>query len=61
MVKGFKIAMGKEEAAPGLFSVFHGERFVLVDRQGMIRGYYEADDDGLDSLMRDVGILVNLP
>jgi protein SCO1/2 len=61
VIKGFKMAMGKEEAAPGLFSVFHGERFVLVDTKGMIRGYYEANDEGMDALMRDVGILVNLP
>ena len=61
VVKGFKIAMGKEETAPGLFSVFHGERFVLVDAHGMIRGYYEANDEGMDALMRDVGILANLP
>jgi len=61
VVKGFKIAMGKEEVAPGLFSVFHGERFVLVDQKGSIRGYYENSDEGLDDLMRDVGIIVNLP
>jgi protein SCO1 len=61
VVKGFKIAMGKEEAAPGIFSVFHGERFVLVDRHGSIRGYYEATDESMDELMRDVGVLVNVP
>ena len=61
VIKGFKIAMGKEEVAPGLFSVFHGERFVLVDAKGSIRGYYENSDESLDDLMRDVGILVNLP
>jgi protein SCO1/2 len=61
VVKGFKIAMGKEEVEHGIFSVFHGERFVLVDKNGDIRGYYDADDAGLDALMRDVGILVNLP
>jgi protein SCO1/2 len=61
VVKGFKMAMGKEELAPGtgLFSVFHGEKFVLVDREGYIRGYYDADDEGIDALMRDAGLVAN--
>ena len=33
------------------FDIMHGERLVLVDRQGRIRGYYDADD--LDKLLRD--------
>jgi protein SCO1/2 len=60
VVKGFKMAMGKEELSPGLFSIFHGERLVLVDQQGKIRGYYEADDEGIAKLMRDIGLLVNI-
>ncbi|HVY47628.1 MAG TPA: SCO family protein [Minicystis sp.] len=61
VVKGFKIAMGKEETSPGsgIFSIFHGERFVLVDQRGNIRGYYDADDAGIDALMRDVGLIAN--
>lgn len=59
VVKGFKLAMGKD--ADNLFQIFHSERFVLVDRQGRIRGYYEADDAGIDELMRDVGLVLNLP
>lgn len=60
VVKGFKMAMGKEETSPGLFSIFHGERLVLVDQEGRIRGYYEATDEGIAQLMRDVGLLVNM-
>lgn len=60
VVKGFKLAMGKEEVGEGIFSIFHGERFVLVDQNGMIRGYYEATDEGVDALLRDAGILANL-
>jgi protein SCO1/2 len=60
VVKGFKVAMGKEEANAGLFSIFHGERFVLVDRAGAIRGYYEATDEGLEELVRDIGIVANV-
>jgi protein SCO1/2 len=61
VVKGFKIAMGKEESSPGsnIFSIFHGERLVLVDQAGNIRGYYEATDEGVDALMHDVGLVVN--
>ena len=60
VIKGFKIAMGKEDVGEGLFSIFHGERLVLVDGDGNIRGYYEADDDGVATLIRDADVLVNL-
>ena len=60
VVKGFKLAMGKEQVGEGIFSIFHGERFVLVDQKGMIRGYYEATDAGTNELLRDAGILANL-
>jgi protein SCO1/2 len=59
VIKGFKMAMGKEETNPGLFSIFHGERLVLVDQDGQIRGYYEATDEGVTQLLHDTGILVN--
>ncbi len=63
IVKGFKIAMGKEESEPGsgLFSIFHGERLVLVDQEGNIRGYYEANEVGMGELLRNAGILANMP
>jgi protein SCO1 len=59
VIKGFKIAMGKDEEVPGIFSIFHGERLVLVDPEGNIRGYYEADDEGIDRLMVDMNLVVN--
>jgi protein SCO1 len=37
------------------FDIMHGERLVLVDRMGRIRGYYEADDH--DRLLRDARAL----
>jgi protein SCO1/2 len=61
VVKGFKIAMGKEETSPGIFGIFHGERLVLVDQAGAIRGYYEADDAGITQILRDAGTLANRP
>jgi protein SCO1/2 len=62
VVKGFKLAMGKDEIpeGSGLFSIFHGEKLVLVDDQGLIRGYYDADDAGLDQLLHDAGVIVNV-
>jgi protein SCO1/2 len=63
VVKGFKIAMGKEPSEPGsnLFSIFHGENLVLVDQEGNIRGYYEANEVGEGELLRVAGILANQP
>jgi len=37
----------------------HSSRFVLVDRQARIRGYYQsAEEDALQRLRRDVRILL---
>lgn len=60
VMKGFKIAVGKQETAPGsgIMTIFHGEKFVLVDREGSIRGYYDADDEGVNGLLRDAAKLV---
>jgi protein SCO1 len=57
VLQGFKQAMGRREAPSGLITIFHGERFVLVDADGMIRGYYEADDAGIDKLLSDATLL----
>jgi protein SCO1 len=60
VVRGFHIAMAKvppEGADPHqeAFDIMHGERLVLVDRMGRIRGYYDADDR--DRLLRDARAL----
>jgi protein SCO1/2 len=60
VVRGFHTAMAKmprEDADPHAeaFDIMHGERLVLVDRMGRIRGYYEADDR--DRLLRDARAL----
>jgi cytochrome oxidase Cu insertion factor (SCO1/SenC/PrrC family) len=31
----------------------HGERFILVDGKGLVRGFYEASDEGIDKLVND--------
>jgi protein SCO1 len=57
-VGGFKLALdptGGTEAEP----ITHSSRFVLVDRQGHIRGYYGMEEvDALDRLVTDVKRLI---
>lgn len=48
--QGFRTAMGIPEATGNLVDVAHSGKFVLVDGQGRIRGYYDSDGEGLDEL-----------
>ncbi len=57
IVKGFKLATGKE--GPDLMQVFHSERFVLIDREQNVRGLYEATDEGMKKLLVDIGLVLN--
>jgi protein SCO1/2 len=41
-VKGFKLATG--DPTPGGEALLHSSRFAVADKQGMIRGYYDATD-----------------
>jgi protein SCO1 len=55
VVQDMKISMGKDENN----NVFHGTHVVLVDAKMQIRGYYDvAAEDGVDKLMKDIGLLV---
>jgi cytochrome oxidase Cu insertion factor (SCO1/SenC/PrrC family) len=48
-----------EELAQGAEAVLHSTRFVLVDPQGRIRGYYDGnDDEAMEQLGHDVAQLV---
>jgi protein SCO1/2 len=56
----FKIYYGREQAeGKGFLDLVHGEQLVLVDQRARIRGYYEANDAGIDQLVSDVALLVN--
>ena len=60
VVQGFHTAMAKIPVPGGdphaeAFDIMHGERLVLVDRLGRIRGFYDADDP--DALLRDARLL----
>lgn len=59
VVQGFKISMGKvpqgEKPTSGeIFEVVHGEKFVLVDSQGQIRGYYDSNPSGIKKFISDM-------
>ena len=70
VVKGFKIAMAKVPAAQAApqtddelraeaIDILHGDRFVLVDSDARIRGYYVADDAGIAVVLRDARALAS--
>lgn len=59
VVKGFKMPIdGPDDPEEGsVFDITHGTRFVIVDPQNRVRGYYETTPDEIDRLVRDVGLL----
>jgi protein SCO1/2 len=50
VTRGMKIAFEKGGAETSAFDVMHGERFVLVDGKSNVRGYFDADPEGMDRL-----------
>ncbi|MCY4644000.1 MAG: SCO family protein [Bacteriovoracales bacterium] len=61
IVGGFKTAMGDSTRVDGgsLYDIAHSQKLVLVDHEGKIRGFYASDKAGINSLMIDLGLLVN--
>ncbi len=52
--KGFKIGMqGADDPEATAFDIVHGEHFVLVDANGVIRGYYRPEPEAFDRLVED--------
>jgi protein SCO1/2 len=47
VLQGFKVALGRDDTG----AIVHAERFVLVDDEGRIRGYYDADAAGEAELL----------
>lgn len=45
VVLGFKVSAAKVATGAGDYDVTHGDWFVLVDRRGVIRGYYPTEED----------------
>ncbi len=51
VLEGFAAGMGEQaENGVGMIDISHSGKFVIVDPQGGIRGYYDADPDGLDEV-----------
>jgi protein SCO1/2 len=51
VTEGFKQAMDAQPAEQGKpLNVLHGTHYVLVDRQGAIRGFHRSDTDGIKEL-----------
>ena len=50
VIGGFKTGMQEVGEDATLFDILHGERFVLIDRQGEIRGFFAANREGLNDL-----------
>ena len=51
-VKGFKLAAG--DPMPGGEALLHSSKFAVADRNGMIRGYYDATDGTVPEQVADV-------
>ena len=54
---GFKLSAVQE--AEGVEDITHSDRLVLVDKEGIIRGYYHGtDDDEVDKLIVELRMLI---
>ena len=54
-VKGFKLAAG--DPMPGGEALLHSSRFIVADKEGVIRGYYDATDG---TAVEDVALAVDV-
>ena len=54
--EGFRLSLAENRAAPPGFQLAHSTRFVLVDAEGVIRGFYDsAEPSFIEALRRDIG------
>lgn len=56
---GFKV--GVEQNPQNMFDIAHSEKIVLVDGENRVRGYYAFEENTINQLMIDVGLLINRP
>lgn len=60
-INGFKLGAPRSEPASGGL-ITHSTKFVLVDRSGRVRGYYDGIDvESMDRLRADVRALLDVP
>lgn len=57
VIEGMKIPFEKRGPSTAM-EIMHGEKFVLVDDKGQIRGYFDADPSGLAALDRAIEALL---
>jgi protein SCO1 len=60
LIKRFMVDMGDARALDGsadLFDISHSAKFVLVDQNGAVRGYWSADDLGRGNLINAARLL----
>lgn len=54
-IRGFNLALeapSYEGPRPANYNILHGEHIMLIDRRMHIRGYFRADADGLNRVVR---------
>ena len=59
LTEGFKVPVGDKTYSKNIYDIAHSEKFVLIDQDANIRGYYGNKKDDINKLMIDVGLLVN--
>lgn len=68
LVQGLKVPIGEGKVPIvknldgndiTVYDIVHSEKFVLVDKEGYVRGYYGANKQDIDKLMIDVGLTFN--
>ena len=62
VLRGFRVGMddaGSE--TQGGEEIMHANHFVLVDRSAQVRGYYRADNEGIEHLEKDLRKLSSEP
>jgi protein SCO1 len=58
VMEGLKVGMGRTGPADDVDSIFHGTKFVVVDGEGGIRGYYDSEDEAaIQRMLKDVARL----
>jgi protein SCO1/2 len=58
VTRGMKIPFEKGGADTSAFDVMHGERLVVVDESGRIRGYFDTDPEGMERVKEAIESLL---
>ena len=57
-VNGYLVPNQEDALAPGGF--LHSEMFMLIDKQGRIRGYYDGTNaKNMDKIVHDINVLID--